>query len=380
MGLGWAVVARLGDSDDARARAGRAGPAAVEVAPIEHGSIAWRRSFSGTLEARAQFVVAAHVSGRVGRLLVDLADPVERGQVVAELDDDERVEGVSQAAAELAVADARSGEAQEALTIAEREFDRMRGMGERGLISESEVDSARAEYLQQQASVTVAQAEVKRATAALRLARVRSGYTSIAANWSGDDAQRVVAQRHVDEGDMVAANAPLFTIVALSPITAVVHVTEKEYAHLAPGQPVSVSTDAYPGRSFAGEIRRIAPVFRESSRQARVELELPNQDGALKPGMFVRADIELERVEDTTLVPEIALVTRDGKTGVFLVEPSGTEVSWRVVETGIRDGDRVEVRDALSGRVVTLGQQLIDDGSAIDIVAEEKEAQPGEDT
>ena len=107
-------------------------------------------------------------------------------------------------------------------------------------------------------------------------------------------------------------------------------------------------------------------MFRENTRQARVELGVDNSDLRLKPGMFVRASVVLDRVEEAISIPADALTKRDGGDGVFLVSKDGTRVSWQAVTPGIRQDERLEVRDAdLSGQVVTLGQQLLDDGSAI---------------
>jgi multidrug efflux pump subunit AcrA (membrane-fusion protein) len=98
---------------------------------------------------------------------------------------------------------------------------------------------------------------------------------------------------------------------------------------------------------------------------------VPNADGRLKPGMFVRARAVLERVEDAVIVPEAALVERGGETVVFVADAAGEAVSMRAVEVGVREGERVAVtgKDALpiDGRVVTLGQQQLVDGSTIAI-------------
>lgn len=367
-GLGWAIAARLSNDGGSGRRSGMTGPAPVEVAPVLQGSIELQRTFTGALEARARFVVAAHVGGRVQRLLVDLADPVDNGQVVATLDDAEHVQTVAEQAAELAVARANLADATSGLEIATRERDRLEALEAQGIVSTSALDSARSDYLARDTALKVAKAHVTRASAALERARIRSGYANVVAAWSGDDEQRVVAERHVDEGVTVAANAPLLTVVAIDPLDAVVHVSEKEYGQLAPGQAATITTDAFPDREFLGSIARIAPVFRETSRQARMELQVPNPDRVLKPGMFVRARIVLGREDDATIVPLSALTTRDGKTGVFVVNDAGDRVAWRAVEIGIREGDRVAVEgDGVDGRVVTLGQQLIDDGSAIEI-------------
>jgi multidrug efflux pump subunit AcrA (membrane-fusion protein) len=107
-------------------------------------------------------------------------------------------------------------------------------------------------------------------------------------------------------------------------------------------------------------------VFEQSSRQARAELTVANPNHKLKPGMFVRAEAILDRAEGATIVPVAAITTRNGRTGVFVVNREGTSVSWHPVEVAITDNDRVQVRgEGISGRVVTLGQQLLDDGAAI---------------
>jgi multidrug efflux pump subunit AcrA (membrane-fusion protein) len=93
-----------------------------------------------------------------------------------------------------------------------------------------------------------------------------------------------------------------------------------------------------------------------------------NPQHRLKPGMFIRATVELDRVPEATIVPDQALTIRDDRMGVFIVNEDGRSVIWREVKVGIRQDDRVQVEgEGLSGRVVTLGQQLVKDGSAITI-------------
>jgi RND family efflux transporter MFP subunit len=363
----WLLVDYL-QSPEKKSRAGKARVVPVEVASIEHGPIELRRSFTGTLEAAAEFVVAPKVSGRIEQLSVDLADTVTRGQVVARLDNDEYVQSVRQAQADLAVAQANLAEAKSQLTLTKRELQRIEDLRKRGMTSASQEDAAKANQLAKQAHVEVTQAQVSRAEAVLESARIRLGYTEVSAGWRGGDEQRVVAERYVDEGQTVSANTELLRIVELDPITAVFFVTEQDYARLQPEQHVLLNTDAYPDESFDGRIVRIAPVFRESTRQARVELQVANPELRLKPGMFVRATVILDQVAETTIVPEQALVKRDGQHGLFVVAADGKSVTWRAVQVGIREGDRVQVMgEDLGKQVVTLGQQLLDDQSAISI-------------
>jgi RND family efflux transporter MFP subunit len=370
-GLGWIIFDHLQDRADSGPGDPARRPVPVEVARIGRGPIALQRMFSGELEARAEFVVAPKVSGRVERVMVKIADRVKRGQVVAELDNDEYVQAVAQARADLEVARANLSEAGSILEIADREYQRSESLFKRGIASDSEFDAARQDRTAKQARLAVARAQLAKAESSLETANIRIGYTQVTAGWSGGDEHRVVAERYVDEGQTVAANSPLLLIVELHPIVGVVFVTERDYAHLQPGQRVGLTTEAYPGEEFTGRIDRIAPVFRKSTRQARIEMTIDNAHHRLKPGMFIRATITLEQLPEATIVPEQALTLRDDQSGVFLVSEDGRSVAWRAVRVNIRQGDRLQVEDGeLSGRVVTLGQQLLKDGSLITIPAE----------
>jgi RND family efflux transporter MFP subunit len=376
--IGWQVYERLQQTGGGtKAKKEDSRPIPVEVAEIRVGDIELRRAFSGTLQAYSEFVVAPKVSGRIEQIDADLADIVKRSQVVARLDNDEYVQAVRQAEADLAVARANLAEAESLLKIAARELERVDQLREKGVSSESQRDTAKADQLAKAAHVEVTRAQVIRARAELETARIRLGYTQVKADWGSGSEQRVVAERYVDEGETVSANAQLLRIVELDPMKAVFFVTERDYASLRPGQRASLSTDAYPGEAFDAGIVRISPVFRENTRQARVELRVENPDLRLKPGLFVRVDLVLERAESVTIVPEQALAKREGLDGLFVVDAAGTGVSWRPITIGIRHGKQVEVTgENLEGRVVVLGQQLLDDGSDIAIAGEVKADKP----
>jgi len=378
LSLGWIVFGQFTDRVGSNKSGGDLRPVPVEVAPVQRGSIKLQRTFSGELEALAEFVVAPKVSGRVERVIVNIADTVKRGQVVAELDNDEYVQAVAQARADLEVARAKLSEADSALENANREFKRTESLLKRGIASDSEFDAARQNHLAKQAQLKVAAAQVTKAESSLETAIIRLGYTQVTAGWTGGNDQRVVAERYVDEGQTVAANAPLLLIVELNPIVGVVFVSERDYARLNPGQLVSLTTDAFPDEQFTGHIDRIAPVFRKSTRQARIEMTIDNPLHRLKPGMFISATVVLAEVPEATIIPEQALTLRDDRSGVFIVAENGQSVIWREVKVGIRDGERVQVEgQGLTGRVVTLGQQLVNDGSPITIPAEQNKTAAG---
>jgi RND family efflux transporter MFP subunit len=371
--VGWRFLEIREERASAGGRDGGASaPAPVEIVPIERGAIQDRRVFSGTLEAVAMVTIAPKIAGRILSLPVDLSDTVSRGQVVAVLDSDEYQQAVAQSEAELAVANAELIEAQSAATIAARELERVKTLHERGVASDSQLDTVTAEQYSRSAAVEVAKAQVTRAEAALRAARIRLGYTTIRAEWEGGDEQRIVSERMAEEGDTVAANTPLLSIIELDPIDAAIFSTEREYALLERGQTVTVTTDAYPDRAWEGTVSRVSPVFREGSRQARVEVRVANADDALKPGMFVRVEATLRREQGATIVPVEALAQRDGQTVVFLVDPAKRVARMAPVRVGIRSGGRVQIfGDGLEGHVVTLGQQLLEDATPVTLPSQD---------
>ena len=368
--LAWALWARFQELGDAVKPVGERAPVPVETAAVERGPLVLRRTFSGGLESAAEFSVAPKISGRIARLEVELGDVVTRGALVALLDDAELVQALRQAEAEIAVARAGMSGAKSALEVATRELARVEALSAEGLSTAALFDTARSEVLTAQAQLQLEEATVVRAESQLESARIRHGYARVTADWSGGDETRVVAARLVDDGGTVAANTPIVTIVELDPILAVVDVPERDYARLALGQRASITSDAHTGTAFEGAIVRIAPVFRRSTRQARVEIEVPNAGERLRPGMFVRATLELARFDDALTVPFDALTQRNGATGVFVLDAARERVAWRAVEVGVREGERVQLLgEAFSGEVVVLGQDGCDDGTRVAPVA-----------
>ncbi|HEY8429069.1 MAG TPA: efflux RND transporter periplasmic adaptor subunit [Sandaracinaceae bacterium] len=339
------------------------GPIPVEVAPIRVGAIENARVFTATLEPSARVVVAAEVAGTVSAVEVDLADVVEPDQLLARIDDREYRQAAAAARAELAVALARKRAADSAVAVAERALERARALHGREIASERELDAASAAAMEARAAAEVADAEVARARAASSAAQLQLARTEIRGRWSPEAGPRRVAERHVDEGARVGVGDPLFTLVDVDPLVIVVMVGADDYAHLRPGQRVTLEAE----RSYEGRVARVAPAFDPATRQARVEIEVENEDGALQPGMFVRARAVLARREGVTLVPEAAIATRGGQKVLFLLDEAGTSVEMVPVETGLRQGDVVEVRgEGLAGRrVVTLGHQRLSDGAQV---------------
>ena len=152
------------------------------------------------------------------------------------------------------------------------------------------------------------------------------------------------------------------------PWTAVIHVTERDYFKLKINQPAEISIDAYTGKTFPGKIVRIAPLIKETSREAQVEIEVPNRNGLMKPGMFAKASIMFREQKQATVVPAAAVVERKNRRGVFIADLEKNNVQFVALVLGIAENDMVEViKPAISGQVVTLGHHLLQDDSAIKI-------------
>lgn len=365
--IGWQLWPHLTASRDAVVRRPAARSVAVEVVAVQQADIRDVAVFTGTLLPTARFVVAPKIAGRLEKILVNIGDRVQPGQLVAVLDDEEYRQQVSQARAELDVARATLEEVTGTVENSRREFERTVALHRQRIASESQLDAAESDYKALQARMRFAAAQVAQREAALRLAEVRLAYTRIHLP-AGNGIVRVVGERFMDEGALLSANTPIVSVLDITRLNAVVHVIERDYAKMEVGLNAEVSTDAYPTETFPGRVVRIAPELKETSRQARVEIEVLNPQMQLKPGMFVRSHIQFAFRENATVVPVSALVTRSGDRGVFLADREAGTARFVPVTVGITDGDRAEVLDPpLEGEVVTLGVHLVVDGAAITI-------------
>ena len=364
--LSWQIYEKTSGSKEGFGSR-RGNPAvAVETAPIQKASIKDVGRFTGSLSPQSEFMVAPKIAGRLEKILVDIGDVVTADQLVAVLDDEEYQQQVYQAVAELEVARANLVEVKITSENAKREYERTVALREKKIASESQLDAAESEYKTQQAKLQVANAQVSQKQAALNMAKVRLSYTRIRVPPNHASQQRVVGERFVDEGSMLAPNTPIVSILDIGTLIGVINVIERDYPKIKPGLPAVINTDAFPGQTFSGKVIRIAPLLMEKAREARVEIEIPNQRMLLKPGMFVRVQMEFELHENATVIPQSAVVKRDGSQGVFVVDRQEKKARFIPVTLGIVNEARAEIlKPELSGEVVTLGQHLLEDGANI---------------
>ena len=165
---------------------------------------------------------------------------------------------------------------------------------------------------------------------------------------------------------MLAPNTPIVSIIDIEKLIAAIHVIGRDYPKIQAGQEAVISTDAFSGQTFTGKVVRIAPILKEKSREARVEIEIPNVQKLLKPGMFVRVHIQFDEHDNATVVPVTALLKRNGNQGVFIADLKEKKARFIPVNVGIVNGIQAEVLNpAIKGAVVTLGHHLLEDGASI---------------
>ena len=364
--LGWQIYQKASDSTKGFKHERRNVHVAVEVALVKKAFIRQVESFTGSLYPLSEFILAPKIAGRLEKILVNIGDTVKGGQLVAVLDDDEYRQQVLQAKAELEVAKANLEERKSTIENAKREYERTVALRRKKIASESQLDAAESEFKAQQAKLKVATAQISQKEAALKMANIRLSYAQIKVTANNNTGYRVVGERFVDEGAMLAPNTPIVSVLDIEKLIAAIHVIERDYPKIQPELEAVISTDAFPGRTFTGKVIRIAPFLKEKSRQARVEIEIPNAQKLLKPGMFVRVQIQFDEHENATVVPVAALVKRNGIQGIFLADLQEQKARFVPVTVGIVNSVHAEVLDPpITGSVVTLGHHLLEDGALI---------------
>jgi len=357
----WRVVALvIKDSGDRGKRTGRP-PVAVEVDSVRVEPIKEVREFTGTVYPMYQYVVAPKVSGRIVQIRKRIGDWVERGEVIARIDDAEYQQAVLEAEANLRIAQSSLKETQSQLALAKQEMDRVKSLQEKGIASPSELDAALTNYDAQQSRLKLAQAQVEQREASLKSAKIRLSYTVLTATEPG-----FIGERFVDEGSLLSPNAPVATVIGIDRVIIRTSIVERDYGRIQIGQPAIAEVDAFSSKRFAGHVARIAPMLQEASRVAKMEIEVQNDSLLLKPGMFTRVRVVLSENDSAQVVPSKAVVSRSGENGIFVVDSTGTSVRYRPIQIGIVAEEKTEILSPeLEGVVVTLGQHLLEDGSPI---------------
>ena len=273
---------------------------------------------------------------------VKLGDRVRRGQIIGRLEDREIVEQVRQAEASQTVGEATIRQREADLNLALTNVERSRSLYGRQLLPKQTLDDAEARYTSAVAQVDLARAQLAQSVSRLEELRINLANTNVVSPVDG-----FVAKRNVDAGAWVSQNAPLVTLVDISSLRLVANVVEKDLRVVGVGDPAVVEVDAFPGEKFNGRIARVSPILDPATRTAPMEVEVPNRDFRLKPGMYAKVNLEIENRDNILIIPKIALIDSEGQRGVYQPGDDG-RAAFKAVKVGIEDTERAEILEGLS--------------------------------
>ncbi|MGE4224603.1 MAG: efflux RND transporter periplasmic adaptor subunit [Vicinamibacterales bacterium] len=336
-------------------------PMAVELSKPTTGDIAAELNVVGNLIGAATVDVVPRTGGRLVSVNVKLGDRVGRGQLLAKIEDQEITEQVKQAEASFQVAQATIRQREADLKFAEVNLERSKSLFERQLLPRQSLDDAEARAAAATAQLDLARAQFAQAQARLDELRINLANTSITSPVNG-----FVGKRNVDPGAWASNAAPVVSVVDISSVRLVANVVEKDLRLVSVGDPARVEVDAFPGEAFSGRIARVAPVLDPTTRTAEIEIEVPNADFRLKPGMYARMSVTVERRTNTTLVPKSAVVDYNSTRGVFTMTAEN-KAKFLPIETGLEDAERVEVRSGITtaDTLVTGGASSLRDNDTL---------------
>jgi RND family efflux transporter MFP subunit len=328
-------------------------PVAVTVANVTSEEVPITLEATGSFQPQESSDVAPEASGRVVATPVDVGQFVRAGQVLVRLqgvDADLRLEE-ARAAVTKAEAAIRLAESQNAL--ANTTAQRYTALLATGDVSRTVVDQARTEAETSQQDVNTARASLLQARAQLAQAEKAARDVIVAAPFAG-----FVADRRVSLGEYVQPSTPVVTLVQIDPLRLQLTIPGVQAARVQQGQAVTARVDAYPDRTFEGEITSVNPAITAESRSFVVEARVRNQEHLLKPGMFATASIGQGRSEQVILVPRAA-VLEDVNTNsfrVFVIDDQ-QRARLKVVQLAPRQqGDRVRILSGLEpGQRVATG-------------------------
>ena len=335
-------------------------PMTVELVKVARATVTDEIMVVGNLIGAATVEVVPKASGRLQTVNVRLGDSLREGQLVAKVEDRELREQVRQAQASYEVSQATIRQREADLRFAQTSLDRSKSLFARDLVAKQTLDDSDARYQAAEAQLDLARAQFEQTKARLDELNINLANTNIVSPVDG-----FVGRRNLDPGAYVSQNTPVISAVDIRFVRLVANLVEKDLPRVGAGMTAVVEVDAYPGETFMGRVARLAPVLDPATRTAQMEVEVPNPTFRLKPGMYARVRFTVARHENALVVPRNALVTLEGKRGVFVA--NGKTASFRAVELGIMQPETVEVANGVTeaDQVITTGAAALRDGDTI---------------
>jgi len=318
--------------------------------------------------------VHAKVAGYVKQIMVDVGDRVKAGQILAVLEVPEMSDDVARAGASRKRSEAEVQHAKDELTRAEASHEASHVTYQRlfdvsrqrpNLVAQQEIDDAHAKDLASEAGVSAAKSALAAAQENVSVSQVDQqrtntmlAYSTITAPFAG-----VISKRHADTGAMIQAGTssqtqamPLVRLSQIDQLRLVLPVPEDIVAHIRLGEAVEVRVPSL-RRTFMGRVSRFSDNVSTATRTMETEVDVPNANMTLVPGMYAEANLTLEHREKALAIPLMALSTQGDKSSVFVVN-GDNKVEERQVKLGIQTANRAEVIAGLrDGDLVVVGNR-----------------------
>ncbi len=302
----------------------------VKVKTVSATDVAQIADYTATVEPYKTNNITTSTPNRIKSILVDVGDRVHAGQTVVILDD------------------VNIEQMRLRLENQKTEYDRAVELYNIGGGTKQAVDQLRTEYEAYKRSY-------ENMVENTRLLSPING---------------VVTARNYDNGDMTS-QLPILTIEQIQPVKVIINVTETDFTKVRLGMPVDVKLDVYGDELFAGKISRIYPTIDAATRTFKVEIDIPNNDSRVRPGMFARVSINFGE-EHHVVVPDRAIVkqTGSGNRFVYVLNPADSTVSFTFVELGQRLDAEYELISGVNDDdiIVVSGQNSLADGVKVSVI------------
>ena len=319
----------------------------VRVASVRAADSQITISLPATTLAFEAVNVFARTSGYIEKRYVDIGDRVKAGALLADITAPELDHQIAQAKATLAQDQASLQQTEASRDLADVTNGRDSKLVKQGWLTLQQGDNDRLTLAAQKAAVGVAQSNIAAQEAQIRILEQEKAYQRVVAPFDG-----VITQRNIDNGSLVQSGSTfMFTLMHPDVIRTQVYVPQDEAFGLGPGVDAVVRVPEIPGRTFPGKVTRIASALQPGSRTLLTEIDVPNPDGALSPGIYCTIELFIPRKTPSMIIPSDAVVfDRDGlhvavvENGsahlkkIAIVRDFGTEVE---VHDGVKPGDQV---------------------------------------
>jgi RND family efflux transporter MFP subunit len=350
LAIGYTNRQRLDEQVAATSAAQRDFVPSVRTARVSASSPTIQVSLPGTTEAFAQADIYARASGYISKRQVDIGSRVAAGDLLVEISAPELDHQIAQAEATLGQLQAGLEQAKANRDLARITWDRDKPLVAKGWATPQQGDTDRLNLGARDAAVDVAQSNVTAQEAQLKVLQQQKAYQSVTAPFDG-----VITRRNVDVGALVQADAAsgtfLFNLMNSDMLRIQLDVPQAEAFGLGPGVEAIVRVPEMPGRQFAGKVARVADAFQTGTRTLRTEIDVPNKEHELSPGIYCTIELKIPRRSASFVVPSSAIIFNQNGLSVAVVADGivrlrpiaiardfGTSVE---VNEGVKDGDLV---------------------------------------